>query len=143
MTDTKRIYATVEGAKALMTRLQGLGIVAKIIVTPDGRFDVQAADGKHTCHWPGCGEEVPPAMWGCKGHWFALPKLLRDRIWATYRRGQEITKTPSPEYLEAALEVQAWIAEYIRHRSPGKSQRSAVMATTGFPHDGDGREVEA
>ena len=39
------------------------------------------------------------------------PKHLRDRIWATYRPGQEITKTPSPAYLEAAREVQAWIKE--------------------------------
>jgi hypothetical protein len=37
----------------------------------------------HTCHWPDCRKEVPPAMWGCKQHWFALPKPLRDRIWAT------------------------------------------------------------
>ena len=66
---------------------------------------------KHTCHWPGCPKEVPPAMWGCKPHWFALPKHLRDRIWATYRPGQEITKTPSPAYLEAAREIQAWIKE--------------------------------
>lgn len=143
MTETTRVYATAENAKALMARLRDLGIIAKIVVTADGCFDVQPADGRHVCHWPGCGKEVPPAMWGCKGHWFALPKHLRDRIWATYRRGQEITKTPSPEYLEAALEIQAWIAEYVRQRGPRKAQESAVMATTGFPHDGDGREVEA
>lgn len=51
-------------------------------------------------------------MWGCKGHWFALPKHLRDRIWATYRRGQEVTKRPSPEYIEAAIAVQKWIAAW-------------------------------
>ncbi|MGH8572085.1 MAG: hypothetical protein ACREX8_05860, partial [Gammaproteobacteria bacterium] len=49
----------------------------------------------HTCHWPGCGKPVPPAMWGCREHWFRLPKLLRDEIWATYRPGQEIDKEPS------------------------------------------------
>lgn len=65
----------------------------------------------HTCHWPGCGKPVPPAMWGCKAHWFRLPKNLRDRIWATYRPGQEITKTPSAAYLDAAKAVQKWIAE--------------------------------
>lgn len=108
----QRVYATVEGAKGLMARLRELGIAAKITVTADGRFNVEPADGKHTCHWPGCGKEVPPAMWGCKGHWFTLPKRLRDRIWATYRRGQEITKSPSPEYIEAALEVQKWIAAF-------------------------------
>jgi hypothetical protein len=66
---------------------------------------------KHTCHWPGCKRVVPPAMWGCKPHWFKLPKALRDRIWATYRAGQEITKTPSTDYVEAAQAVQKWIRE--------------------------------
>jgi hypothetical protein len=66
----------------------------------------------HTCHWPGCGKEVPPAMWGCKAHWFSLPRDLRARIWATYRRGQEVTKTPSPEYLAAARDVQTWITAF-------------------------------
>jgi hypothetical protein len=64
----------------------------------------------HTCHWPGCGKLVPPKMWGCKEHWFALPKPLRDRIWAAYQPGQEITKTPSLEYIEAAKQVRNWIA---------------------------------
>lgn len=63
----------------------------------------------HTCHWPGCGAQVPPAMWGCKKHWFALPAPLRARIWATYRPGQEKTMTPSAAYLEAAQDVQNWI----------------------------------
>jgi hypothetical protein len=52
-------------------------------------------------------------MWGCKRHWFTLPKPLRDRIWATYRPGQEITKTPSLAYLDAADAVQAWIRDYV------------------------------
>lgn len=107
-----RYYATTDGAKALMERLQTLGIAAKITVGADGRFNIEPADGKHTCHWPGCETPVPPQMWGCKGHWFTLPKALRDRIWATYRRGQEITKSPSPEYIEAALAVQEWIAQF-------------------------------
>ena len=66
---------------------------------------------RHACHWPGCTKQVPPAMWGCKAHWFALPKPLRDNIWAAYRPGQEETLTPSAAYIAAASEVQAWIAE--------------------------------
>lgn len=69
---------------------------------------------QHHCHWPTCKRAVPPKMWGCKEHWFRLPKPLRDRIWRTYVPGQEITKTPSPEYLEAAQAVQDWIANEIR-----------------------------
>lgn len=63
----------------------------------------------HHCHWPGCDKQVPPAMWGCREHWFRLPKYLRDKIWLTYRPGQEKDLRPSAAYLEAAAEVQAWI----------------------------------
>lgn len=63
----------------------------------------------HTCHWPNCGKQVPPAMWGCREHWYALPKHLRDKIWRAYRPGQEKTLSPSREYLAVAHEVEAWI----------------------------------
>ncbi|MFP4538871.1 MAG: hypothetical protein ACLFPA_11290 [Dichotomicrobium sp.] len=66
----------------------------------------------HTCHWPGCTRQVPPAMWGCKYHWFRLPKHLRDRIWRHYRPGQENDMKPSEEYLAAADAVQQWIREH-------------------------------
>lgn len=70
----------------------------------------QKQTGNHHCHWPGCERQVPPAMWGCRQHWFALPKYLRDKIWGAYRPGQEIDKRPSDEYLAVALEVREWIA---------------------------------
>lgn len=54
-------------------------------------------------------------MWGCRMHWFMLPKHIRNRIWATYRPGQEITKTPSKEYIEAAEEAQEWIHERMKN----------------------------
>lgn len=63
----------------------------------------------HTCHWPGCKKEVKPAMCGCSPHWFKLPQSLRNKVWATYRPGQEESKTPSAEYLAVAREVQEWI----------------------------------
>lgn len=68
----------------------------------------QTQTRKHTCHWPGCGRQVPPAMWGCKPHWFALPKAIRDRIWKAYRPGQEDDRNVSLAYLEAAREAQAF-----------------------------------
>lgn len=64
----------------------------------------------HHCHWPGCDKQVPPAMWGCKTHWFKLPRALRNKVWATYQPGQEVDLSPSAEYLAVAHEVQAWIA---------------------------------
>lgn len=71
----------------------------------------------HHCHWPGCTKQVPPAMWGCRDHWYSLPKSLRDKIWRTFDPGQEITKTPSPEYIAAAREAQEWIAANARDQA--------------------------
>lgn len=70
----------------------------------------QGQTRNHTCHWPGCKAQVPPAMWGCRTHWRKLPRSLRAKIWRTFVPGQEVTMTPSDEYLAAAREVQEWIA---------------------------------
>jgi hypothetical protein len=74
----------------------------------------QGQTRKHHCHWPGCERQVPPAMWGCREHWYRLPKSLRDRIWRAYRPGQEKDQTPSREYVQVARDVQDWI-----ERQPG------------------------
>lgn len=74
----------------------------------------------HICHWPECQRQVPPAMWGCKEHWFKLPKPLRDGIWKEYRPGQEKDGTPSVRYLAVAQLVQEWIAGRIRVLPDGR-----------------------
>jgi hypothetical protein len=53
----------------------------------------------HTCHAPGCNRLVPPKMFACKPHWFALPERIRSAIWREYRPGQELDKDPSLRYL--------------------------------------------
>lgn len=72
----------------------------------------------HTCHWPGCQVQVPPAMWGCKPHWFRLPKALRDQVWAAYRPGQEVDGRPSRDYLAIAHKVQVWAEGWIKAHAP-------------------------
>lgn len=72
----------------------------------------------HQCHWPGCDAQVPPAMWGCTRHWFTLPKALRDRVWAAYVPGQEVTMTPSEAYMNVAHEVQRWIEQHLESKKP-------------------------
>lgn len=72
----------------------------------------------HTCHWPGCEKRVPPAMWGCKPHWFTLPAILRARVWQFYCPGQEVSKKPSKEYVEVARDIQNWIAERAKSLTP-------------------------
>ncbi|UZW54017.1 hypothetical protein NUH86_10770 [Sphingobium sp. JS3065] len=65
--------------------------------------------GGHHCHWSGCTAKVPPAAWGCRKHWYRLPHTIRNRIWASFRPGQEQSKTPSRAYVEAAREAREWI----------------------------------
>ena len=64
----------------------------------------------HTCHATACNARVPPEMWGCKRHWFMVPKPIRDRIWASYRPGQCDDWKPSRAYLEAAREAVITVA---------------------------------
>lgn len=68
-----------------------------------------ARSAGHFCHWPECRRAVPPAMWGCREHWFRLPRRLRAALWVTFKPGQEVTKTPSKAYLRVAEEIQAYI----------------------------------
>lgn len=65
----------------------------------------------HACRWPTCPRQVPLKMWGCKTHWFRLPKAIRDRIWATYRPGQEETLDPSAGWIEADEMAREWARE--------------------------------
>jgi hypothetical protein len=76
----------------------------------------QGQNRNHHCHWPGCDRQVPPAMWGCKVHWFALPKALRDKVWETYEPRQEADLSPSDAYLSVADEVQTWIRDHGKPR---------------------------
>jgi hypothetical protein len=72
----------------------------------------QGQTRSHECHWPGCSKQVPPAMWGCKTHWFSLPAELRAKVWRAYRAGQEVDMSPSTDYITVAREVQDWIANH-------------------------------
>lgn len=59
-------------------------------------------DGDHTCHARRCARRIPPAMLMCPRHWFMVPPILRRKVWAEYRPGQEIDKRPTMAYLVAA-----------------------------------------
>jgi hypothetical protein len=59
----------------------------------------------HHCHARDCTVEVPPRMLMCGRHWRMVPRVLQAAVWATYRRGQEKTKDPSPEYLKASRDA--------------------------------------
>jgi len=63
----------------------------------------------HECNWPGCELMVKPDRWACRVHLAKLPSLIRHRLWATYRIGQDIGEAPlTPEYEEAERAAQEW-----------------------------------
>lgn len=82
----------------------------------------RAARPKHRCPWPGCPVEVDHDLWGCRQHWFAVPRELRMRLWQAYRPMQNIW-TVSPLYAEAATAIQTWIAAHIASEGDGKAVR--------------------
>jgi hypothetical protein len=52
---------------------------------------------------------VPRSLLGCKRHWFALPKRIRDDLKRHYRPGQEDdSKKPAQEYSWALQEALGW-----------------------------------
>lgn len=65
----------------------------------------------HRCHASGCGKAVPPNLLMCLKHWRMVPRAEQREVWRTYRRGQEIDKRPSPEYLAAATAAIQAVAE--------------------------------
>lgn len=65
----------------------------------------------HTCHATNCRVPVPPTMWGCRKHWFMVPKPIRDRIWQTYRAGQCDDMSPSGAYCQAAKDAVIAVAK--------------------------------
>ncbi len=77
----------------------------------------------HLCHAHGCYTAVPPKMFMCKPHWFALPVELRNAIWREYRPGQEITKNPSPRYMA----VQKLAVAYVTFK-PNDEKAAATAA---------------
>ena len=65
----------------------------------------------HHCHATGCPVTVPPEMLMCRRHWFMVPRTYRERVWATYRRGQCDDMNPSGAYCEAARAAVVAVAE--------------------------------
>jgi hypothetical protein len=57
-----------------------------------------APQSAYRCPVSGCREPVDPSRLMCRGHWYQLPRQLRDLVWATWRSGEGAL---SPEHLEA------------------------------------------
>jgi hypothetical protein len=65
------------------------------------------ARSTHECPWPGCGSRVAREQWGCRNHWYRLPKNLRDQIWRGWRNRQRTGDLT--EHMEALHAADEWI----------------------------------
>ena len=63
---------------------------------------------EHICHWADCNEPCPPQHWGCQHHWSMVPSDFKRALRDLYVPGQEVTKTPSKEYIEKAMQLWRW-----------------------------------
>jgi DNA polymerase len=80
---------------------------------------------RHHCHARGCEKPVPPEMLMCRGHWFSLPKNLRDAVWRTYREGQCDDMRPSREWHAAADAAIEYV--FNRERRPMSENKLKVI----------------
>lgn len=60
-----------------------------------------------------------------------VPKPLQQRVWATYRPGQEIDKQPSAEWHAAAQNAIAVVAALERQRAEKAQKKSAQQTLWG------------
>ena len=65
----------------------------------------------HTCHAIRCTKTTPPRMFMCLSHWRMVPRAMQDAVWANYKRGQEIRKDPTDEYLDVTKKARLYVAE--------------------------------
>lgn len=55
----------------------------------------------HQCVARGCTRLVGQAHLMCGHHWRRVPRKLRQRIWGTWRPGQQYDHDPSPDFVHA------------------------------------------
>lgn len=77
-------------------------------------------DRPHECPAPGCSRKVPFDQLACRDHWYALPKDLRDEVWAAFRRNGQ----GSPRHQNAVGEAIRWLRENVRDATAEAARES-------------------
>lgn len=76
----------------------------------------------HLCHAEGCAKNVPPRMLFCAPHWRLVPPPWKAMVWQEYRKGQEVDKRPSGQYLLVQAIVVAIVARMDRVWSEAQAE---------------------
>jgi hypothetical protein len=78
---------------------------------PRGRL-ATLYSGVQSCAIPGCARPIDPSRLMCRCHWYTVPKELRDRVWATWRSGQDAYSREHQDAVRQAISaVMAALAE--------------------------------
>ena len=77
----------------------------------------------HTCPRPECDRVINnDDMFACRPDWYALPKIIRDEIWAAFLGGDEAG------HLAAMAEAIEWY-----HAHPPRHRAARTPGETGDP----------
>lgn len=83
---------------------------------------------EHQCHLPGCGTPTHPSKLFCLRHWRMTPPALKKRVWDEYRRGQEVSKNPSPAYCRAVYDAIVAVLDALQVKDQGIRSKAEVWA---------------
>lgn len=50
-------------------------------------------------------------MFMCYRHWSLIPKAKQRELWQVYREGQEVSKSPTREYMDVARALRVFVAD--------------------------------
>jgi len=55
------------------------------------------------CPVPGCGDLIDASRLMCRRDWYAIPKPMRDRVWATWRSGRGVLGSEHQQAVRLAI----------------------------------------
>ncbi len=101
------------------------------------------------CCAEGCSVEIGRGKLFCKGHYFALPKTLRDDLWSAWRQAMTGRNSTFTIMQQGAFnrDYQAAFETCVAHLRTAPMTSAAAMATTAYAADAravsfvDGRQL--
>ena len=73
------------------------------MVAPALREVVQEGAVNHECPADGCDRDVSADMLMCRGHWYMVPKPLRNAVWNAWRGGAGAGSAQHTAAINAAI----------------------------------------
>lgn len=90
------------------------------------------------CSADGCDVPIGKGKLFCKGHYFSLPKAVRDKLWCVWRKAMEARRLMRPRLEQNALnaEYQAVFQECCDHLRGARPTTADAMSTSAIAASG-------